>query len=642
MESAPTAPVSDPLLGQMIDERYQVLSLISRGGMATVYRALDCRLDREVALKVMHPHLAESTDLVARFRREARATARLTHPGVVAVYDQGVVNGSGYLVMELISGPNLRYVLRSEGSLTVQTAFDMIEQILSALASAHNSGLIHRDVKPENVLVPSWKELKVVDFGLARAVSDVTMASTGSVLGTVGYLAPELVTGGNVNPRSDVYSVGIMLYELIAGKLPYSAESPIQVAFAHVHKDVPALSEELEWIPSEVDDLIAALCARNSEERPEDAGAALEYVMATRQSLPKEVLERRADVPPSITEAEITAESKKRESLESVTKALDYGHGTTALPITESVEELKKRKKRKVLTWVIVASLLVLLLGGGAGGYAYWYYEHGPGSFIAVPDVSGITQSQAETRLKGKQIDFEIVEEYSDTVSKGLVTRSEPASGMQMSKHATLKVFVSLGIEYVTVPNVIDSPLSKAEQDLRANKLHISKTTEEYDEKIASGNVISISPGVGEVLKHDSQVEVVVSKGRQPLEVPNLAGKSQGEAEQVLSDLGLLSSAKWEINDSVPRGQVASQNPAPGETLYKGDTVSFVISRGPAYIEIPNFRGTNPDRAKEKLESLGFTVEMNHDYEFFYLVRGTSPAAGTKAANGSKVTIYIG
>lgn len=645
--TVPKGPsVTDPLLGTIIDQRYQVLSAISRGGMATVYRAIDERLDREVALKVMHPHLAESTDLVARFRREARATARLTHPGVVAVYDQGVINGQGYLVMELVSGPNLRYVLRSEGSFTVREAFDMVEQILSALATAHHSGLIHRDVKPENVLVPSRNNLKVADFGLARAVSDVTMASTGSVLGTVGYLAPELVTGGDVDPRSDVYSVGIMLYELISGHLPYSGETPIQVAFAHVHRDIPALSEEVEWIPTEIDDLIAALCSRNIDERPQDADTALAYVKATRETIGEEILNRRADVAPTVTEAEITAENERSAKVGSnaKTQAIDFGYGTAALPLTDSVEECSRKKRKRTITWLVVSLLVLLLSGLGGAGYAYWYYEYGAGSYISVPNLHGLSSTQAQSRLKASQIKFKIKEEYSDTVDQDLVIKSTPDAGQKISKHGTLILYVSKGIEYVTIPDVVKMTLTDAEATLKKNKLHIDteKTQEVYDEKIPKDTVISIEPKAGESVKHDSKVVLVVSKGREPIKVPNLAGKTQADAEKAISDLGLLSSVSWDVSDTVPRGQVMKQTPAADSTLYKGDTVTFVISKGPAMVTIPKTSWDKPDDAKAKLEKLGFVVKFDRSDQFFNLVKGTNPKAGTSVPNGSTVTIIVG
>src|SRR5919107_5558639 len=268
--------ISDPLVGHLVDGRYEVVSRIARGGMATVYLAVDRRLDREVALKVMHPHLAEGSSgaaFVARFRREARAAARLTHPGLVGVYDQGVDGDTSYLTLEYVDGTNLRRHLGEQGALTVGEAFSILERVLDALAAAHRTGLVHRDVKPENVLLASDGRVKVADFGLARAVTEVTSTTTGTVLGTVAYLAPELVARGVSDTRTDVYAVGVLLYEMLTGRQPFTGETPIQVAFQHVNLDIPGPSRLVPWLPQEVDELVGALAARDPADRPADGGA---------------------------------------------------------------------------------------------------------------------------------------------------------------------------------------------------------------------------------------------------------------------------------------------------------------------------------------------------------------------------------
>ncbi|MGF0117068.1 protein kinase domain-containing protein [Promicromonospora sp. Marseille-Q5078] len=284
---------TDPMLGRLVDGRYEIVARVARGGMATVYRATDRRLDREVAVKVMHPHLADGVDgaaFVSRFRREARAAARLSHPGVVAVYDQGVDGDTSYLAMEYVPGTNLRRELHDSGALTLGRALDVLAQVLAALAAAHRKGLVHRDVKPENVLVvgdgdpASGGRVKVADFGLARAVTEVTTTATGTVLGTVAYLAPEVITSGRCDARTDVYAVGVLAYELVTGTLPYAGETPIQVAFHHVHEDHPAPSDRADWLPAGVDALVASFTARDPQLRPSDAGAALDAVEALRAS----------------------------------------------------------------------------------------------------------------------------------------------------------------------------------------------------------------------------------------------------------------------------------------------------------------------------------------------------------------------
>ncbi|WP_448629275.1 protein kinase domain-containing protein [Cellulomonas soli] len=296
--------VTDPLVGRLVDGRYEVVSRIARGGMATVYLAVDRRLDREVALKVMHPHLAEGasgTDFVARFRREARTAARLTHPGLVGVFDQGVDGETSYLTMEYVDGTNLRRRIGELGALSVQEALGTAEHVLDALGAAHRNGLVHRDIKPENVLLADDGRIKLADFGLARAVTEVTATTTGTVMGTVAYLAPELVTRGTSDARTDVYACGILLYEMLTGAQPFTGETPIQVAFQHVNSDVPAPSDAVPWLPVEVDELVQALAAREAADRPVDAGAALALVRRVRATLDEATLARRADVPPPLS-----------------------------------------------------------------------------------------------------------------------------------------------------------------------------------------------------------------------------------------------------------------------------------------------------------------------------------------------------
>ncbi|WP_295894107.1 protein kinase, partial [uncultured Actinomyces sp.] len=280
---------ADPLIGLLVDDRYRIQARLARGGMATVYIAHDERLDRPVALKVMHPHLAESADFVARFRREARAAARIVSPGVVSVFDQGVIHGQGFLVMELIDGTNLRALLQAQGAFTVSQSLQYTQDILEALRAAHRVGVIHRDIKPENVLVPSEGPVRVTDFGLARAASEVSMSTTGSMLGTVAYMAPEIATSGVCDARTDIYAVGIMLYEMLTGAVPWQGETAMQMAYHHVNDSVPLPSEFEPWIPRELDDLVAALAAKDPEDRPLDAQEALDLLLRARASIPAEI-----------------------------------------------------------------------------------------------------------------------------------------------------------------------------------------------------------------------------------------------------------------------------------------------------------------------------------------------------------------
>lgn len=287
-----------------MDERYRIVRHLARGGMATVYVAHDERLERPVAVKVMHPHLADSPDFLERFRAEARNAARIIHPGVVSVTDQGQVGNQGFLVMELVHGQTLRSIISTEGALPLGQALDITQQLLEALGAAHRVNVIHRDIKPENVLVPAEPPVKVTDFGLARALSETAMTSTRSMLGTVSYVAPEVATTGQIDIRTDLYSVGVMLFEMVTGQVPWQGETAIQIAFHHVHHDIPAPSSLHRWIPAEIDECIAALAARDPAQRPADTAAALEILYGARAGLPEAVLARRAEPLADTTEGE--------------------------------------------------------------------------------------------------------------------------------------------------------------------------------------------------------------------------------------------------------------------------------------------------------------------------------------------------
>jgi len=364
---------ADPLIGLLVDDRYRIQARLARGGMATVYVAHDERLDRPVALKVMHPHLAESADFVARFRREARAAARIVSPGVVSVFDQGVIHGQGFLVMELIDGTNLRALLQAQGAFTVSQSLQYTQDILEALRAAHRVGVIHRDIKPENVLVPSEGPVRVTDFGLARAASEVSMSTTGSMLGTVAYMAPEIATSGVCDARTDIYAVGIMLYEMLTGAVPWQGETAMQMAYHHVNDSIPLPSEFEPWIPRELDDLVAALAAKDPEDRPLDAQEALDLLLRARASIPAEIAGKRAEI------------EAAEEDDEHKTAALGLVELTAPLPaqklpatsqaivhVSGGVTQVTPRKTRRTRFGKLVALIVSLLIVGVVGGLWWW------------------------------------------------------------------------------------------------------------------------------------------------------------------------------------------------------------------------------------------------------------------------------
>ncbi|MFC7406085.1 Stk1 family PASTA domain-containing Ser/Thr kinase [Georgenia alba] len=637
----------DPLIGRLVDERYEVTSRIARGGMATVYRATDRRLERTVAVKVMHPHLAESPDFVARFRREARAAARLAHPGVVAVHDQGTTGDAAYLAMELVEGPNLRTVLRTRGSLPVGEALGTIEQVLDALASAHRAGLVHRDIKPENVLITPDGTAKVADFGLARAVTEATAATTGTVLGTVAYLAPEIVTEGRADPRADVYAAGVLLYELLTGRQPFSGETPIQVAFQHVNGHIPPPSRAVDWLPAEVDELVAALTAREIGERPEDAAAALDLARRCRASLDPEILARRADVDPD--PAADAPDSWHDEAEAPVAPGTDHtaevrARGTVALPIgaithDDAATTAPPRRRR---VWTRVVTVLLLLALAVAAG-ALWWFQVGPGATVPTPDVVGLEEEDAVAQIEQAGLTARVEHDHHDDVPAGAVISSDPGPGTDVHEDGSVTVVVSEGVLMLDVPDVGGETVEDARAAIEDAGLGVGSTSEEYHDSVPEGAVIETAPAAGESVRHDRPVDLVVSLGREPVEVPDVTGQPRDDAVAALEDAGLtVDQESQQHHDEVPEGAVVSVSPGPGEQLYRGDAVDLVVSLGPELVEVPSVVGQHVGQARATLEDAGFQVEVEEVLGgYFGTVRSQDPEGGAMVPRSSVITLTV-
>jgi len=636
---------SAPEIGAVVDGRYEVLARIARGGMATVYRAHDRRLDRTVALKVMHPHLAESEAFIARFRREARAAAKLTSPHIVAVYDQGLWGDSLYLTMEFVDGEDLRDRLNRVGALSLGDALHITEGVLSALATAHRRGVIHRDIKPENVLLTADDEPKVADFGLARAISDATAASTGTVLGTVAYLAPELVTHGEASPASDVYAAGVMLYELLVGRQPFVGELPINVAFQHVNSDVPSPSLAQDWIPAEVDQLVAALTARDASERLPDGDSALRQLRLVLLRLSPETLALRADVPgPEPDPDGATAPLDVRPS-----------SGTVSLPAGELPEPSAKTPRRSRRRPALLALLLVLLVGGGA---AAWYFLAGPGSYFAMPTVVSLDASDGTAILKDHGLKVELQYEFDDTAPAEQIMSTDPDAGAQVRAGSAVVVVVSKGIERHDLPDVVG--LSQSEALAQLEVFDSVSVQEAYSQTVPAGDVISVTlaadttaadgtviaadtaPEAGTSLAHTAQLVVTASLGREPIEVPDVTGQALDDALRALEEAGAegQEAAERVFDDGVPEGSVVSQDVV-GAAL-RGDTVTVTVSKGPELFEVPDVTFMSYEEAKAVLEEAGFTVERADVWGGYVgIVRFQSVDPGEMKPRGTTITLSV-
>jgi eukaryotic-like serine/threonine-protein kinase len=640
--------VADPLVGRVLEGRYAVQSRIARGGMATVYLAVDQRLDREVALKVMHAELAQDEDFLRRFIREARSAARLSHPGVVAVYDQGQDDGSWFLVMEYVPGRTLRDLLNERGRLTPREALTLLDPVLDALAAAHWNGIIHRDIKPENVLLADDGRVKVADFGLARAISTNTTSQDSKVLlGTVAYLAPEQVERGVADARSDVYAVGILLFEMLTGSKPFEGETPIQVAYQHVHSDVPAPSTRCAGLAPALDLLVTQASARNPDERPADAGELLVNARRTRASLsPAELdgvsLAAGGDETVLVPTAGAFAVpgGPPEPAATAPTGVLDLRQQPPPPPPNpprgpQPPAARPRRKPNRGRTAAIVIVVLALVLG-----VAGWYVGAGPGSKIPTPNVVGLTTAEARSQLQAKGLSSKVVQVFSETVAAGRVAATKPGHGDSVSKHGTVTLDVSKGPERYPVPALQGKTLAGAEGAITNSHLAIGDVTQQNSDTAPKGTVISSNPAQGTELAPSKIVDLVVSKGPAPVDLDDWTGKPSDQAQQTLTSDGLKVKITEAYNDKVPEGDVVSQKPGPG-VVHRGDTIKLVVSQGPPLVDVPDVTHQTVAEARKILKAAGFQVKVTSIFPFVSgdEVRDQDPSGGKQAAKGSTVTI---
>ena len=642
MES-PTAPVSnlppDPLIGTLVDGRYRVISRIARGGMATVYEALDTRLDRTVALKMMSTALAEDPGFVTRFRREARAAAQLSHPHVVGVFDQGEADGLPYLAMEYVQGRTLRDVLRDYGALSPEQALTVLDPVLEALSAAHDAGFVHRDVKPENILISDDGRVKVTDFGLARAVTTTTTATQGMIIGTVAYLSPEHVEHGDADARSDVYGSGICLFEMVTGQVPFAAENPITVAYQHVNADVPAPSSLRRTIPPDVDALVATATRRDPNLRYPDCRAFLADVRRVRRSLPPpQPLSKDSHDTLVVPDDLALAAAAGATPVPAVT-ARPLTPGESAAGTTGSAAQSGGRRRRR-RGWVI-AILLLLAVGGAAA--AGWYLAAGPGKQVTVPGILSLDEQAAATALQDVGLRLEVSgQEFSETVAAGLVLSSDPAPGASTGVDSLISVVLSQGPERYAVPDVVGEPLAIARTTLSEANLGVGIITEDWDSSIAAGSIVSTVPGVGEELMSGTLIDIVVSKGPKPVKIPGLTGVPADEASAQLEAAGLIVTTSEEFSGSIASGLVISTSPDKGARVSVGGTVELVVSKGPPPVEVPFLIDMIKEDAVALLQSLGLNVDINEPpFTPLNRVIAQDPSSGTLVPAGSTVTITI-
>lgn len=639
-----TSQQADPLIGRLVDGRYRVRARIARGGMATVYVATDLRLERRIALKVMHGHLSDDTVFQSRFIQEARAAARLADPHVVNVFDQGQDGDMAYLVMEYLPGITLRELLREQRRLTVPQTVTIMDAILSGLAAAHRAGIVHRDVKPENVLLAEDGRIKIGDFGLARATTANT-ATGAQLLGTIAYLAPELVTRGMADARSDIYSLGIMLYEMLVGEQPYKGEQPMQIAFQHATDSVPRPSAKNPGVPEQLDELVLWATEKAPDDRPTDAQIMLDRLRE---------IERELGIAPQV--ARTLSAGIIREEV-----AGDSGDLTQVLPSTmtaptTAVDDADNATRLRAVTrrrgrkgaWLLALVLLLAALAGGAG----WWFGSGPGSQIAVPDVAGRSFAEAQQVLAEQSLQAVQSDVYDLDVPAGVVVGTDPSAGSRLDQGATVTVLVSLGPQPQTVQALAGTTAADARGILQAINLTVAEPDEEFFTDADAGTVLSVTvtPRAGgepfdcsegcTALEGDTAT-LSVSVG--PL--PDVFGETVESATQILADANLSVAGTFEeYRDDLEAGLVVyiAQREGGGDWR-PGDSVSLAVSKGPEPVKVPDVAGDSVSQAVGELEGAGFEVGgLDGVLPIFwdiYRVNGTSPAAGELAVPGSTVTI---
>lgn len=641
------------LTGELIDGRYQLIRQMAAGGMATIYEALDTRLDRKVAVKVMHSHLAQDEQFVERFIREAKASAALSHPNVVSVQDQGWnQNGSPavFLVMELVEGHTLRDYLNEQGALSIDAGIKFLLPVLSALAAAHKMGIVHRDIKPDNILISKEGRIKIADFGLAKGpLLGTTMTAESSiVLGSVSYLSPEQVQRGIADARSDVYSAGITAFEIFTGEKPYAGDEPIQIAFKHVNERVPLMSSRRSEIPPELDQLIYRATNSDPDARPRDGEEFHRALTAIAQALDpnQKQLSLELDIPiapmrpapkkPSRRERariekEKTVALKKKDDTSEVKKS----------EVKESTAQLRRKKKisKRVRRNRFIAAGLAIALG-----IFGWYVLVGPGSKVVVPSIVGATEKEAVSALTPLGLTLVISEKrFDEEISSGQIIESDPAGGGKIDAGGAVKAIISKGPERFVIPSLTGLTPEAAINLLAKYPLKIGELNEVYNDAIPKGLVIGSSPTRGESVRRDTVINLGISKGIETLDVTSYVGKSGDQALNELTDAGFSVDTVDQFSESVLAGTVISQLPSGGAPLAKGAKITLTISKGSQFVFIPNVFSLTEAKAVAALTDLELKVVVKKiGAKKVKALTNIAPKVGTKVKRGSTVTITVG
>ena len=604
--------------GELIGDRYELGRQLGSGGMARVYLGHDRLLDRQVAIKVLSEPYASDPQFVERFRREASHAAGLNHPNIVAVYDRGEVDGSYFIVMEYLAGPDLKQVIRQRAPLPPLEAIDDAQQILAALGAAHRRDVIHRDVKPQNVLVAEDGHLKVTDFGIARAGAETDMTEAGSVIGTAQYLSPEQARGDEVTAASDCYAVGIVLYEMLTGRVPFDGGPPVAVAMKQI-SDEPVSPRIVEpTVPRELEAVVLRSLAKRPSER-----------YRTAEEMSRALAEARAAIDGTGGPTRVMAAAGAGGTTGQMTAA-------TRVAGPPPPQDPPRGRRRM---WAIIAAILVLLVVGGVA--AAMLLSGGDAASATVPDVAGQPAAQARATLTDAKFEVNLRTVTNADVDEGLAIDTDPPAGTVATEGDTVVLRVSGGPGDTTVPDVTGKPEATATAQLAAAGFEV-KSQSKASSDVAEGLVISQDPAGAATAEKGSTVTIVVSSGAEQVDVPDVTGQSQSGAEQTLRDAGLVPSASTSPSSEDEPGTVISQDPSGGKAD-RGSTVNIVVATAPANVTVPSVIGNTATDARFKLENSGFKVTSDtaDSAEPAGTVIDQNPAAGTSVAPGSRIVITV-
>ena len=641
------------LTGELIDGRYQLIRHMASGGMATIYEGLDTRLDRKVAVKIMHSHLAQDEQFVERFIREAKASAALSHPNIVSVQDQGWnQNGTPavFLVMELVEGHTLREYLNEQGALSVASGIQFLLPILSALSAAHKLGIVHRDIKPDNILISKEGRIKIADFGLAKGplLGTTVTAESSIVLGSVSYLSPEQVQRGIADARSDVYSAAITAFEIFTGEKPYAGEEPIQIAYMHVNERVPLMSTKRSGIPPELDQLIYRASNSDPDARPRDGSEFHQSLTLIAQALDpnQKQLSLELDIPiapmrPASKKSNRREKARiEKEKTVAISKRENTGENSK-VEGKENTAQIRKRKKisKRVRRNRYIAVGLAVTLG-----IFGWYALVGPGSKVVVPSIVGATQEEALSALSPLGLTLVISEKrFDEEISDGQIIESDPAGGDKVDAGGQVTAVISKGAERYLIPSLVGLTPEAAVNLLAKSPIKVGDLTEVFNDQTPKGFVISSSPAAGKKVKRDAVVDLLISKGIETIDVTSYVGKSADQALNELTEGGFDVETIDQFSESVLAGTVISQVPSGGAPLAKGTKIILTVSKGSEYVFIPNVFSLTEAKARAALTDLELKVVVKKiGVKKVKAVTNISPKVGTKVKRGSAVTITVG